>query len=265
MASRSRLFLFLDEFKGFAAQGVARILNVDPKDQVAIVTLADMARQIHKQDFWEEVILFVHGFAGGILVDGQGLDLDGEEIRQAFPKNRVGGKDASFPNDLITYIKNIRFEGCWIGEDPKRMATFGKLFDAQTVSAFNWTMNTDSVTVTIPRGSTAASLQGVLTKFERWIMPGSPTIPVLASMARTRDTTVKLPLMWYRYALEDDPDKAPFVKDNFERMGRHTYAIRSEATEREIAAERAVSNAGDPSPPFEHVTVRLRGGNLRDV
>jgi hypothetical protein len=51
---------------------------------------------------------------------------------------------------LKTYVKNIRFEGCWVGEGPTRMATFGKLFDAQRVSAFNWTCNTSDVATTIP-------------------------------------------------------------------------------------------------------------------
>lgn len=259
-----RLFLYLREFKRSAAEGIARIWHIDPKDQRPFTTLEDLAKEIHKQNELEELIIFVHGYSGGILVDGTAYDLDDERIKQAFPKNKdASNKDAAFPKDLKTYVKNVRFEGCWVGEGPTRMATFGKLFDAQTVSAFNWTCNTNDVTTTIPRGHTTRDLAGYLGRFERWIMPASPTLPILASMARSRAVKVTLPLMWYRYGLEDDPDKAPYVGDNYARM-RHTYAARSDATKREVPADKAVNNSS-PAPPFEYVTVRLRGGNLRDV
>jgi hypothetical protein len=92
-----RLFLYLREFKGFAAEGMARIWHIDPKDQRPFTTLEDLAKEIHKQNELEELIIFVHGYSGGILVDGTAYDLDDERIKQAFPKNKDGNKDAAFP------------------------------------------------------------------------------------------------------------------------------------------------------------------------
>jgi hypothetical protein len=98
-----------------AAQGiVGPYWRIGPHDQQAISTLGDMVKEIDKQKSLDELVIFLHGYTGGMMLDDddgndKGYNLEDEAVTQAFAKTK-------------TQIERIRFEGCWVGESPKAMA-----------------------------------------------------------------------------------------------------------------------------------------------
>jgi hypothetical protein len=141
------------------------------------------------------------------------------------------------------------------------MAAFGRLFDSLRVSGYTWVHWQNDITLTIPRGATVNDLRDVWRPFEKWLAPGAPAMAQLASMARSAEKKITLPMEWYQYTLEEKP---PYVANNFERFGRHNYKVRSEAKNRTLQAKDARPSAA-AIPPFEYVTVEVRSRDLRDI
>src|SRR5260370_24216589 len=83
--------------------------------------------------------------------------------------------------------------------------------------------------------------------------PVGPALPQLASMASNGDATATVPLEWFQYGLEE---QQPFKDNNIQHLGKHTYKVRSEATQRTVTAKEAKPYS-DPIPPFDYVTVVL--------
>ena len=238
-----RRFLYLDELPAFAVDGVASIHQIGHADRASINTMDDLVKEIGKQTSLDELVIFTHGYSGGIMLGDGAYTLSDESVKKAFAST-------------TTKIAVIRFEGCWIGEAPVDMAEFGKLFGAKSVSGYTWTCNTAQIEIGIPQGITSADLSKFLADYVMWLMPGTMSVPAMSSMARQRDAKASLPMMWYRYDLNSDPGAAPYVDKNYAKLGRHTYAARTQATERSVAIAKAV-NSSDPIPPFEYVTVVL--------
>ena len=252
--------LFYPELRDAALGIVGPQWKIGPKDQQAISTLNDMVKEINKQTSLDELVLFLHGYTGGMMLDDddereKGYSLEDEAIKQAFAKTK-------------TKIERIRFEGCWVGESPPAMAAFGRLFNAQEVSGFTWVHVTNSIDVTIPEGIKADGLKTFLEKqgLAKWLAPNTPAMTALASTARTKNASAKLWLEWFRPTLETSPPyadqdgnlaAASGKRPNFERLGAHDFEVRSAARSRTVAVKDAkVSTA--PRPPFEYVTVKLR-------
>jgi hypothetical protein len=237
-----KLFLLLPEFRGIVAQTIAGIWGIASQDQKEISTLDDMAKEIGRHKALDDLVIFVHGTGGGMMLDDANYGLTDAALAKALTKQK-------------TVIQNIRFEGCWMGENPADMVVFGQLFGAKTISGFTWACWTSEVNVTIPKGISAKDLAKFLKdqNMEKWLMPGTPTIPVLASMAKGGDVKKTLPMMWYQYSLDMKP---PYVDNNFAKLGRHTYGARGDVAKVAVAAKSA-KNSTAPSPPFEYVTVTL--------
>ena len=237
-----KLFLYLSEFSGIVASGIAAIWGIGAQQQKQIDTLEDMVKAIGQNGTLDEIVIFAHGIPGGIILDDAGYALDDPVLAKELGKTK-------------TKAKHIRFEGCWVGLSPVEMAIFGRIFDATDVSGFTWVSWTNEINVTIPKGIKAPDLSKFLQKqnLEKWLMPGSTSVPVLASMVRTVEARKTLPLLWYQSTLNRKP---PYEGNNFAQGGSHSYRARVEATKRTVAAAKAVNNQ-DPVAPFEYVTVTL--------
>jgi hypothetical protein len=241
-AMAGKLFLYLSELKGFAAAGLAAIWGIGPKEQKEISTLGDMVKEIGQHSALDDLVIFAHGVPGGLILEDAAYVLDEAALAKELSKTK-------------TKVQHIRFEGCWVGEAPVDMAAFGRIFSAKDVSGFTWVSWTGEATVTIPKGIKAQDLSKFLQtqNLEKWLMPGSPAVPVLASMARSAAAKKTLPLLWYQATLNRKP---PYDGNNFAQGGRHAYRTRSEAAKRTVAAAKAQNNK-DPVAPFEYVTVTL--------
>ena len=252
--------LFYPELREEAQEIVGPYWKIGRDDQQEISTLSDMVKQIDKQKSLDELVIFLHGYTGGMMLDdddgnSKGYDLGEQAVTQAFAKTK-------------TQIEHIRFEGCWVGEGPVDMAVFGRLFNARDVSGFTWVHWSNDITVTIPKGLTANDLKAFLDKkgLAKWLAPTAPPMTQLASMAQSKDAPKRLWLEWFQATL----DKKPPYEDqdgklaadsgkrsNFQQLGVHNYKVRSDARARTVLAKDAKpSDAGHSA--FEYVTVKLR-------
>lgn len=244
----AKLFLYLSELRE-SAPWVAAISKVDPKQRQAIEDLEDMAKEIGGYKSLDELVIYTHGYSGGIMLGGEAYTLSEAKLARAFANKK-------------TQVNHIRFEGCWVGEGPVDMAAFGRLFDAVDVSGFTWAhWSVNDAELTLPKGTTVDALQRLQGKeftspIAPWLAPPPATPPLaqLASMARERPVTKTLPLEWFQYTLDVKP---PYADNNLQRLGRHTYKVRRDAANRGVKAKDA-QNSSDPVPPFEYVTVTLR-------
>ena len=230
----AKLFLYLSELKGFAAAGLAGIWGIGAKEQKEIDTLEDMVKAIGQNATFDELVIFAHGVPGGIILDDAAYALDEAALAKELGKTKAK-------------VKHIRFEGCWVGLSPVEMAAFGRIFGATDVSGFTWVSWTGEATVTIPKGIKAPDLTKLLQKqnLEKWLMPGSPSVQVLASMARNADAKKTLPLLWYQATLNRKP---PYEGNNFAQGGSHSYRARRDAANRTVAAAKAREQHRSPSP-----------------
>ena len=162
-----KLFLYVSELKGFAAAGLAGIWGIGAKEQKEISTLEDMVKEISQHRDLRRLVIFAHGFPGGLILDDEAYALDEAALAKESARRRPRSK-------------HIRFEGCWVGESPVKMAAFGRIFSANDVSGLQlghaWT---GEATVTIPKGIKAQDLTKFLQNqnLEKWLMPGSPSVP----------------------------------------------------------------------------------------
>jgi len=243
----AKLFLYLRELQK-SAPWVAAIWKIGLKEQKAIEDLEDLVKEINAHKSLDELVIFSHGYMGGIILD-EAYDLGEEKFTKAFAKTK-------------TQIEHIRFEGCWVGEGPADMAVFGQLFKALDVSAFTWThWSVDDAEFTLPKGTSVKSLLALKPKnatspIAPWLAPppATPALAQLASMARDDDVKKVLPLEWFQYSLDLKP---PYLDNNLQHLGKHTFRVRSDATLRSVLAKDAKASS-DPIPPFEYVTVIVR-------
>jgi hypothetical protein len=252
--------LFYPELREQAQEIVGPIWKIGPSDQKDISTLNDLVKEIDKQSSLDLLVIFLHGYSGGMMLDDEdgnskGYDLGEEVVTKAFAKTK-------------TRIEHIRFEGCWVGEGPDDMATFGRLFNAQDVSGFTWVHWSNDITVTIPKGLTADGLKTFLEKngLAKWLAPTTPPMTQLASMAQSKEAPKKLWLEWFQATLDK---KAPYEdqdgklaagsgkRSNLQQLGFHIYKVRSDAISRTVLAKDAKPSSGGFSA-FEYVSVKLR-------
>ena len=244
----AKLLLFASELQEEVTV-IAAVHKIGLKERKAIDSLDEMAKAISEYKNLEELVIFLHGFRGGMMLGGNAYALDDEAVSKAFAKK-------------TTKVEHIRFEGCWVGEEPNTMAVFGRFFDAKTVSGFTWVHWLNQITINLPRGTTAKSLESVLksvpgttSSLLPWIPPPpvGPALAQLASMASTGDAKATVPLEWFQYGLEE---QQPFTDNNIKHLGTHTYKVRSDATQKTVSAKEAKPYS-DPIPPFDYVTVVL--------
>src|SRR5260370_40119564 len=120
----AKLLLFLPELQEEATV-IAAVHKIGLKERKAIDSLDEMAKAISEHKNLEELVIFLHGFRGGMMLGGNAYALDDGAVSKAFAKK-------------TTKAEHIRFEGCWVGEEPEPMAVFGRFFDGKTASGFTW-------------------------------------------------------------------------------------------------------------------------------
>jgi hypothetical protein len=250
------LMLYSDNtsFRKYAAT-VGAVWDVKPRELKPFKSLKDMTREITKHQFIDQLVIFTHGFTGGMsLEDGHDFNLNDEAVVDAFAK-------------VKTQVDHIRFEGCWVGNGPDDMRDFGRLLRAVDVSGYTWEHADSEVTVTITAGMKAAELDAMLRPYWRWLSPSPPqSIAQLASLARAHDVTRTLKLEWYKYSDNATDPTPPWTAQggNGDVLGPYGYKRRADAKHRVVQPDDAKTNT-EPSPPFEYVTVELHlGGRILD-
>lgn len=233
---------------------IGLIWKIPPTEQKSFQSLEDFGNVIGKNAKLDELVIFAHGFSGGIMIDDSGYSLRDQAIMDTI-------------KPLNATIKTVRFEGCHVGENPLDLYCFGNFVHAEEVSGFTWAHWSNKFTIPlIQKGSTVETLKKneLLKNAEKWIAPGAPTFSQLASMARHADVKNKvIPMEWFQYTLDEKP---PYAKENgstrtnLERLGSIKYKARSEAANRSINASalKTPPTTVNPSPAFEYVTINMK-------
>src|SRR5262249_45288226 len=128
-----------------------------------------------------------------------------------------------------TRVDHIRFEGCWVGENPEKMAVFGHLLNARDVSAYTWEHFFASITITLDKNNTPETVKQALAKQWRWLAPFPPVSPQqLASLGKKGKVQKILMAEWYQYA-GDAKRTAPWEAQTVGNLPPHGYKLRSDA------------------------------------
>jgi hypothetical protein len=219
--------------------------SVDTKSQKSIRNVDELAADLGNQKELEELILFFHGFPGGIRLGNKEFGLSDANLRKAFTKK--------------TKINTIRFEGCWVGERPDEMAQFGTIFGASRVFGFTWEGVRNLVKLNIPQGANPDTVTKLLKPFERWLADRSPSAREIADQAKTRAITKELLLEWWQIIVLGSP--APYdtpkgsTKTNYEKFGSHSYKRRDDAQDTTLKAKDLEETSLEPISNFEYVQV----------
>ena len=215
------------------------IWRIDHKHHKVAETLKALAAEIGRHEKLEELVLCYHGVGGGIIVGEEEYKLSEPEFAKAFAKTK-------------TRIDTIRFEGCWVGEEPDEMAAFGALFGSRCVSGFTWSSWDSIITLHIPAHASADAMKQAIAPYEKWFVPGDPVMSRIAAKTK-HGGNQPVSLLWYQYAWDTHP---PYLDDNYKKLGAVSYKARGQATKRSVAAKDA-KPSNSPHPPFEYVTVML--------
>src|SRR5260221_369519 len=86
--------LFYPELREEAQEIVGPYWKIGRDDQQEISTLSDMVKQIDKQKSLDELVIFLHGYTGGMMLDdddgnSKGYDLGEQAVTQAFAKTKT--------------------------------------------------------------------------------------------------------------------------------------------------------------------------------
>jgi hypothetical protein len=240
----AKRLLFDPELKRFAPN-LGVVWSVDIKSQKPIRNLDEFASDIGNFNELDELVLFFHGFPGGIRLGRKGFALSDADLRKAFKKK--------------TKIRSIRFEGCWVGERPDEMEQFGHIFDASQLSGFTWEGVRALATVPILKGESADAIANRLKPYQTWFADRTPSAAELANQAKTGAITKELLLEWWQLAVivmapPYETQKGE-TKTNFEKFGSHTYKRRDDAADKTIKATEIEDTGLEPISSFEYVTV----------
>ena len=159
-------------------------------DSNLIVPIDDwegLAKEIQKHPKIDRLVLHFHAFSGGMLVGGNGRELNEKSVLDLFTKPPK--------------ITKISFVGCHTGKAPTNMWTFAKIFSASSVSGFTWTVVWQWMTFKFPKGVTEKASRDMLTPFEKLAVEMLPAPKIIEATAKSGDRIVKTVAM---YGSSDD-------------------------------------------------------------
>jgi hypothetical protein len=208
----------------------------------SIMNLDQLAQVVNGHAAIAHLVLDFHGSPGSITVGGEPRPLDEHSFVEAFkPKAGV----------LPPRINEISFFGCEIGQKPRRVAAFGKLFDAKQMSAYTWPIRTESRIMRFPKGNDAATVQATIKPYEAFIIPRADPAAI-ANECRTRDITKMFVVV---YGSQDGTRATfplPFGADR-------TYKPLKDAEPKRITFKAATAmehEINSPAPPFQLVVIQ---------
>ena len=214
------------------------LFGIDRKLVLAIEDWDELAKEIQKHRQIDRLVLHFHAFSGGMLVGGDGRELNEQSVIKLFDNP---------PN-----VSKIAFVGCHTGKAPTNMWTFAKLFSATSASGYTWTVFWQWATFNFPKGVAAKQVSDLLTPYEKMAVDMLPAPTVVATTAKSADRTVKTVLM---YGSSDDSEAKTvpitatdrYHKPLKEAEQRNITSADAPKVERELLTS--------PTPPFQNVTV----------
>ena len=213
-------------FAGLIGHGAAKKAEVNDWKQ--------LKTKICRYKKLDTLIILAHG--PDLEFGGEVRSLGGSSVKKLF-------------TDCKTKIGKIEFEGCWIGEKPRDMAEFARLFSAKSASGFTWASATSALEMELPKGIDQKGVRAALKPYRKFLI--KPDYAKLAALARKRDAKVKVWMHWFN---PDANERLPPTGED--AMLTKSYKPRADAAEVKVTAE-AAKNVTAPVTSFQHVTVTL--------
>ena len=203
----------------------------------------ELASLLEEYKSIDRLVFYFHGIPGALLVGGVGEDL-----------NKVGEK--YFKGKKVPKVGRLDLEACSVAETPEKVVPFGKLFNAGSVTAWNYFHVGMKVNVDVPSGVDVTKLEKVLTPFKGYLLENTPSAAEMAKKPGKYEIGVE----WFRDDLDDDPLPAPSGGGMDPR--EKTFKPRTkkdEVTLKTMDEVKAYVEKYTDSPvrPLDHVTIDL--------
>jgi hypothetical protein len=212
----------------------------DSKLVVPIDDWDGLAKEIQKHPKIDHLALHFHAFSGGMLVGGDGRELNEKSVLDLFTKP--------------PRITKISFVGCHTGKAPTNMWTFAKIFSASSVSGFTWTVVWQWVTFTFPKGVAEKAAKDMLTPFEKLAVEMLPAPKIIEATAKSGGRTVKTVAM---YGSSDDSTVSTLPLSFQDRSHKPLKDAENRVIKPTDAGKVERDLLTSPVPPFQNVTVSL--------
>jgi hypothetical protein len=200
----------------------------------------DLAKEIQKHPKIDRLVLHFHAFSGGMLVGGNGRELNEKSVLDLFTKPPK--------------VEKISFVGCHTGKAPTNMWTFAKIFSASSVSGFTWTVVWQWVNFKFPKGVTEKAARDILTPFEKLSVEMLPASKVIEATAKSGDRTANTVAM---YGSSDDSTLSTLPISLQDRAHKPLKDAENRLIKPADAAKVERDLMTSPVPPFQNVTVSL--------
>lgn len=201
----------------------------------------DLAKEIQKHTTIDHLGFHFHAFSGGMLVGGDGRELNEKSVTDLFKNSK-------------TRIAKISFWGCHTGNAPTNMLDFAKIFSAKEVGGYTWTMVWQWVVWNFPRGSTQKAIRDTMAGYDKLSIEMLPAPQVMESQVKSGDRTLKTIAM---YGSRDDTilKDLPIKVHDREHKGIKDAEVRNIKPADAVQVERELLTS--PVPPFQRVVVNI--------
>jgi hypothetical protein len=221
---------------------VEQVLQCDPKECLRKVrSWKELVSELRKYETIDQLVLYFHGFKGGLIIGGDGKEL--REVVRLFARGRRPKVN-----------KQIDFEACRVAEGPDHLAAFARIFRAPTIRAYNYFYVDSILPVNVEKTDNSESLRRKLAQYRDYLMPG--TIDRLAKKKGKQ----KAVLEWFRIDRSRAKLPLPPRPTEFDTRSR-TFKRRNDAFRRVVSNEddlrRLINDYRSPAMQFEYVIIAI--------
>jgi hypothetical protein len=268
------LMLHSPELKDGAAAIAKLRFRLSDRNVIAIADFDQLASTIAAKSPIGLLVLDFHGGTGGeIKVGVLGDEVGSSRIRKLFTKTcstntckadaiigtRYCAKHQPSKSEpwFGPRVDQIVFESCVVGQAPDQLASFGKLFHADSVTGCTWFHVVAKQVVLLPRAATEAEIKEQLKPQQKYLMNGNPGPAEMAAKCKGGAYKQELWLEWWRGEFSGELPKSLGGSVN-DRLCK----ARSELTKKTIASAEATAAAEElknellePNPKEVIVTI----------
>lgn len=216
------------------------------KSIIAIESWEALAKKILSFSIIDHLVLSFHAYSGGMLIGVTAKDLDAKSVKQLFT-NKKGV--------VPTRIEKISIDGCNIAEQPARMATFAKWFDARQISGYTWSLVFQKIQIVFSKGSDESSIKKQLAPYRKFVISDLSDAATLTHRCKSAKLNISFVIAYG----SDDGSEATFpITPKQEKTIKPLGSARQRKID--LSNVPSLQKEYDDSivQPFEHVTIILR-------
>jgi hypothetical protein len=217
-----------------------------------ITTFDDLVSTLQEYDQVGHLVIATHASSGSLELRIK----NPKKGERSFAVKKLSEIIPMFNNKAPQVTTQLDIEGCVVATSPEELWDFAKFFQAPKATAYNYWKVLETLTLTIPRGSTVADVQAKLNDpYDDYLLQNTP----LDEYVRSGKKEIQGVLVeWFRREFDDT--KLEKV-DSIQR--RKSFKHRKDATDhlpvvttRQQALDLGIEMATNPVYDFERITVQ---------